>query len=72
MLYIIETFDEAIVIYTEEKGTTQAVGKSAYTLQPTLRLLFFKHHLEIVRSTFCYQSLYIHCYDDCLSHSYSS
>ena len=57
MLYIIESFDNAIIINAEEKGTTQAIGKSAYALQPTLRFLFFKHHLEVVCSTFRYQSL---------------
>ena len=57
ILYIIESFDDAIIIYAKEKGTTQAIGKSTYALQPTLRLFLFKHQLEIVRSTFCYQSL---------------
>ena len=52
-----ESFDDAIIVNAEEKGTTQAIGKSAYTLQPTLRFLFFKHHLEIVCRTFSYQSL---------------
>ena len=56
MLHIIKSFDDPIIIYAKEKGTTHAVGKSTYTLQPTLRFLFFKHHLEIVCGTFCYQS----------------
>ena len=55
--YIIENFDEAIIIYTEEKRTTQDVGKSAYALHPTLRFLFFKHQLEVVCSTFSYQGV---------------
>ena len=57
MLYIIKTFDYTIIIYAKEKRTTHTVGKSTYTLQPTLRLLFFKHRLEIVCRTFSYQSL---------------
>lgn len=57
MLYVIETFDYTIIIYAKEKRTTHAVGKSTYTLQPTLRFLFFKHHLKIVCGAFCYQSL---------------
>ena len=57
MLYIIETFDDPIIINAKEKGTTQTISKSAYALQPTLRFLFFKHHLEVVCSTFRYQSL---------------
>ena len=57
MLYIIKTFDYTMIIYAKEKRTTHAVGKSTYTLHPTLRFLFFKHHLEIVCGTFCYQSL---------------
>ena len=52
MLHIVKTFDNTIVIYTEEKRTTQAIGKSAYTLQPTFRSIFFKHQLEIVSGTF--------------------
>ncbi len=57
MLYIIETFDDPIIINAKEKGTTQTISKGAYALQPTLRFLFFKHHLEVVCSTFRYQSL---------------
>lgn len=57
MLHIIKSFDGPIIIYAKEKGTAQAIGKSAYTLQPTLRFLLFKHHLEIVCGTFCNQSL---------------
>ena len=57
MLYIIETFDDAIIIYAKEKGTAQAIGKGTYAFQPTLRLLLFKHHFEIVCGTFCYQGL---------------
>ena len=57
MLYIIETFDDPIIINAKEKGTTQTISKGAYALQPTLRFLFFKHHLEVVYSTFRYQTL---------------
>ena len=57
MLHIIKPFDDTIIINTKEKGTTQAIGKSTYTLQPALRFLFFKHQLEIVCCTFSYQSL---------------
>ncbi len=57
MLYIIETFDDAFIINTEEKGTTQDIGEGTYTLQPTFRLILFKHHLEVVCCTFCNQSL---------------
>ena len=57
MLHITKSFDDAIIIYAKEKRTTQTVGKSTYAFQPTLRLLFFKHHLEVVCSTFCYQIL---------------
>ncbi len=60
MLYITKSFDDAIIIYTEEKRTTQTVGKSAYALQPTLRFLFFKHHLKIACGTFCYQTIQFH------------
>ena len=60
MMYIIKPFDNTIVIYTEEKGATQAIGKSTYTLQPTLRFLLFKHQLEIVCCTFSYQSIQFH------------
>ena len=56
-LHVIKSFDDSVIINAKEKGTTQAIGKSAYTFQPTLRFLLFKHHLEIVCSTFCYQSL---------------
>lgn len=57
MLHIIKTFDDAIIIYAKEKRTTQAVGKSTCAFQPTFRLLFFKHHLEVVCGTFCYQAI---------------
>ena len=57
MLHIIKSFDDPIIIYAKEKGTAQAIGKSAYAFQPTLRFLLFKHYLEIVCSTFCYQRL---------------
>ena len=57
MLHIAKSFDDAIIIYAKEKRTAQTIGKSTYTLQPTLRFLFFKHHLEIVCGTFCYKSL---------------
>ena len=57
MLYIIKFFNVSIIIYAKEKGATQAIGKSTYTLQPALRFLFFKHQLEIVCCTFSYQSL---------------
>ena len=57
MLYVIKTFDNTIIINAEKKGTTQTISKGAYALQPTLRFLFFKHHLEVVCSTFSYQSL---------------
>ncbi len=57
MLYVIKSFDYAIIINAEEKGTTQAIGKSTYALQPTLGFLFFKHYLEVVCCTFSYQSL---------------
>ncbi len=57
MLHIIKSFGDAIIIYTEEKGTAQTIGEGTYALQPTLRFLLFKHHLEIVCSTFCYQSI---------------
>ena len=57
MLYIIKSFDDAIIINAKEKGTPQAISKSAYAFQPTLRFLLFKHYLEIVCSTFRYQSL---------------
>jgi hypothetical protein len=29
MLHIIKSFDNAIIIYAKEKGTTQAIGKGA-------------------------------------------
>ena len=32
MLHIIKSFDDAIIIYAEEKGTTQAIGKNANAL----------------------------------------
>ena len=54
MLHVIKSFDDPIIIYAKEKGTAQAIGKSTYALQPTLGFLLFKHHLEIVCSTFCY------------------
>lgn len=57
MLHIIKAFDDPIIINAKEKGTTQTISKGAYALQPTLRFLFFKHHLEVVYSTFRYQSL---------------
>ena len=57
MLHIIKTFDDAIIIYAKEKRTTQAVGESTCTLQPALGLLFFKHRLEVICGTFCYQAL---------------
>ena len=57
MLHVIKSFDDAVIINAEEKGTTQAIGKSTYAFQPTLRLLLFKHYLKIVCCTFCYQSL---------------
>ena len=56
MLYIIKSFDDAIIIDTKEKGTTQAIGKSTYAFQPTFRFLLFKHHLEVVCCTFRYKS----------------
>ena len=34
MLYIIKTFDDAIIFYAKEKGTTQTVGKSTFFLLP--------------------------------------
>ena len=46
MLHIIKSFDDAIVIDTKEKRTTQAIGEGTYALQPTLRPLLFKHHLK--------------------------
>ena len=55
-VYIIETFDDPIIINAKEKETTQTISKGAYALQPTLRFLFFKHHLEVIYSTFRYQS----------------
>ena len=57
MLHIFKSFDDPFIINAEEKGTTQTISKGAYALQPTLRFLFFKHHLEVVYSTFRYQSL---------------
>ena len=51
---------KAIIANAKEKRTAQPICKSAYTLQPTFRLILFKHQLEIVCSTFCYQSFYIH------------
>jgi hypothetical protein len=60
MLHVIKSFDDAVIINTKEKGTTQAIGKSAYALQPTLWFPLFKHHLEIVCSTFRYQTIQIH------------
>ncbi len=57
MLHIFKSFDDAIIINAKEKGTTQAIGKSTYALQPTLRLLLFKQNLEVVCSTFCYQTI---------------
>ena len=32
MLYIIETFDDANIVYAKENRTAQAIGKCAYTL----------------------------------------
>jgi hypothetical protein len=60
MLHVIKAFDNAIVIYTEEEGATQAIGKSTYALQPALGLFLFKHLLEIVCGTFCNQTIQIH------------
>ncbi len=57
MLHVTKSFDNAIIINAEEKGATQAIGKSANALQPTLRFLLFKHYLEVVCCTFSYQSL---------------
>ena len=57
MLHIFKSFDYAIIINAKEKGATQAIGKSAYALQPTLRFLLFKHHLEVVCCTFSYQGV---------------
>ena len=57
MLYVFKTFDDAVIINAEEKGTSQAIGKSANTLQPTLRFLLFKHHLEVICGTFSYQGV---------------
>ena len=57
MLHITKSFDDAIIIYAKEKRTTQAVGESTCTLQPALGLLFFKHRLEVICGTFCYQAL---------------
>ena len=49
--------DGLFIINAEEKGDTQAIGKSANALKPTLRLLLFKHYLEVVCCTFSYQIL---------------
>ena len=57
MLHVIKSFDNAIVVYTEEEGATQAIGKSTYTLQPALGFLLFKHNFEIVCGTFRYQTI---------------
>ena len=57
VLHIFNIVDYAIIINAEEEGATQAIGKSAYALQPTFRFLLFKHHLEVVCCTFSYQSL---------------
>ena len=57
MLHVIKSFDDPIIINAKEKVTTKTISKGTYALQPTLRLLFFKHHLEVVCCTFCYQSL---------------
>ena len=46
--------NQNIILNAEEKRTAQAIGKSTYALQPTLRFLLFKHHLEIVCCTFRY------------------
>ena len=60
MLHIFKSFDYAIIINAEEKGITQAIGKSANTLQPPLRFLLFKHHLEVVCCTFSYKGVLFH------------
>ena len=57
MLHIIKSFDDTIILNAEEKRAAQAIGKSTYTLQPTLRFLFLKHHLEVVCCTFSYQGI---------------
>ena len=48
MLHVIKSFDDAVIINAEEKGTTQAISEGTYALQPTFRFLLFKHHLEVV------------------------
>ena len=42
MLYIGKSFYYAIVIDTKEKTTAQAIGKSTYALQPTLRFILLE------------------------------
>lgn len=49
--------DDFITINSLVMYESISAGKGAYTLQPTLRFLLFKHHLEVVCSTFCYQSI---------------
>ena len=60
MLHIIKSFDDPIIINAKEKGTTQAIGKSAYAFQPTLRFLLFKHYLVVVCSAFADQIINFH------------
>ena len=57
MLHVIKTQNDAIIINAKEKGAPQAVGEGTHAFQPTLRFLLFKHDLEVVRSTFCYQTI---------------
>ena len=52
-----ESEDGPFIINAKEKGTTQAIGKTANALQPTLRFLLLMHHLEVVYCTFHYQIL---------------
>lgn len=52
--------DDPVIINAKEKRTTQTIGEGAYAFQPTLRLLFFKHHLEVVCCTFRYQTIQIY------------
>ena len=40
MLHVIKPFDDLIIIYAKEKGTAQAIGKSAYAFQPLLGFFF--------------------------------
>ena len=42
MLHIIKTSNIPIIANAKEKRTAQAICKSAYTLQPTFRLILFK------------------------------